>query len=99
MRSSMGILQHLTQLLVPKTLSEEEMYLYLKSLVSSGSRMGYFGELLSMTAKKFPESIALITPTRSVTYKELFFRAALLSRELQKKGVQPRESVLLLFEN
>lgn len=95
----MGILQSLKQLLVPKAWSEDEMYQHLKSLIWSGGHVGYFGELLAITAQKFPDAIALITPTRSITYKELFFRSALLSHELQKRGVQAHESVLLLFEN
>ncbi|MCX5922669.1 MAG: AMP-binding protein [Candidatus Dependentiae bacterium] len=71
--------------------------LYQESLVDG--KLLCLGQLLERAVKRFPDNVALIWQDRSITFKELYYRASLLSTKLLEKGVQPRDRVLLFFEN
>lgn len=57
------------------------------------------GQLLQRAFHLFPDNNALISPTGTVTYRELYYRACLLAQVLLGKGLKPRDRVLLFFEN
>lgn len=57
------------------------------------------GFLLSRAAQKSPHTTALICGSESISYQNLYHRAAQFSRVLQGKGVKQHDRVLLLFEN
>jgi long-chain acyl-CoA synthetase len=59
----------------------------------------FAGQLLHKAYERFSDKIALIEQQRSISYKELYFRAQLLSQELLQRGVAPGERVFVYFEN
>jgi len=57
------------------------------------------GQLLERSNSLFADRVALIWHDTTITYKELYTRACMLSDKLIQKGVQPRDRVLLFVEN
>lgn len=57
------------------------------------------GHLLKRMARLMPHGLALIDDKRKITYRELYGCAMMLSKTLVDRGVQPRDRVILLFEN
>ncbi|GMU19661.1 MAG: long-chain-fatty-acid--CoA ligase [Candidatus Babeliales bacterium] len=79
---------------------EQELYEQLRTQIMRGTnKIMNLGQLLDYAASKYPEKIALIYLDRSMTYKELFFRASLFAQKLKTQGIKPRDRVLLFFEN
>lgn len=73
-----------------------------EALVSSASKNGVFEPisfLLQRAYRLYSDNCALIEGDRSVTYKELYYRACLLSVVIAKEGVNKGDRILLLFEN
>lgn len=79
---------------------EQQFYNELRTQISNpdGSLIN-LGQLLWYAYKKFPDNVVLISGARTMTYKELFYRASLLALQLTAKGIKPRDRVLLFFEN
>jgi long-chain acyl-CoA synthetase len=80
-------------------ITEQAYFDALYSSVHVNGLMICLGQLLQRAFHLFPDNIALIATNASVTYKELYYRASLLSRVLINKGVKPHDRVLLFFEN
>lgn len=59
----------------------------------------YAGKLLDRAYRLYSGQIALIAAHKSITYKEFYFRALLLSNALRSQGVKPRDRVILYYEN
>ena len=59
----------------------------------------YMGSLLQRGAKLYGDRLALVDADRSITYAHLYAKAVALSKKLLVLGVQPRDRVLLFFEN
>jgi long-chain acyl-CoA synthetase len=59
----------------------------------------YAGNLLATAAKKYCDDIALITPERTLTFKQLYVHSVALSKKLQKLGIKPRDRVMMFCEN
>ncbi|HXW10610.1 MAG TPA: AMP-binding protein [Steroidobacteraceae bacterium] len=55
------------------------------------------GDLLLTAADRHPESLALVFPDRTITYRELADNALRRARALQALGVRPREHVGVLM--
>lgn len=79
---------------------EQRMYdqLLLDITDPSGTIMN-LGQLLAYAAKRFPNNVALIYHQQQITYRELFYRASLFADKIKDNGIQPRDRVLLFFEN
>ena len=79
---------------------EQRMYdqLLLDITDPSGTIMN-LGQLLAYAAKRFPNNVALIYHQQQITYQELFYRASLFADKIKENGIQPRDRVLLFFEN
>ncbi len=71
---------------------------YYNSILVDGKIMSV-GLLLARSAQLFANDIALIYRGRSITYRELFYRACAFSDVLRKHGVQPKDRVLLFIDN
>jgi long-chain acyl-CoA synthetase len=67
--------------------------------VMSGGTLMYIGRLLERACHIAPERVALICRDATITYRDLYRRACVLSTHLKTKGVKPRDRVLLFFEN
>lgn len=65
----------------------------------AGAECLYAGKLLQRAYQRFPDHLALIDDNKSIPYKELYFRATLLSQRLFSIGVCPGDRVLLYSEN
>jgi len=70
-----------------------------QKLTTDDGSLLYAGNLLQRACQQFPTNIALIEPTKTITYKELYFRSLLVGKKLKEAGVQPGDRVLLYFEN
>ncbi len=79
---------------------EQEVYGQLKKLITNdhGSIVN-LGQLLGISAQRFAHNTALIEQDKRISYHELFYRASLFTRVLEKKGIKSRDRVLLFFEN
>lgn len=81
------------------TVSEQAYFDALCSSVKINDTLICLGQLLQRAYHTFPDNTALIAPTSSITYKELYGRACMLAQVLISKGLKPRDRVLLFFEN
>lgn len=80
--------------------NEKERYAFLQeSLVGHQEEIMFPGALLHRGACLFANNIALIYKDRSITYLELFNRAALFSKLLVARGIKPHDRILLFVEN
>ncbi|MCC7415344.1 MAG: AMP-binding protein [Epsilonproteobacteria bacterium] len=68
-------------------------------LCQGNEQLPCLGRLLQRTARMVPHNTALFYEDRSLTYLQLYFYATQLSKKLQASGVNPRDRVILLFEN
>lgn len=59
----------------------------------------YIGSLLQRGANLYGDRLALVDTNRSISYTALYAKAVALSKKLLLRGVQPRDRVLLFFEN
>ncbi len=67
--------------------------------LTQDGKLLYPGWLLFRAAQQFPDKIAIIFGSESITYRELFARASLFSDVLKKQGVMRRDRILLFIEN
>ncbi|MGE0009204.1 MAG: class I adenylate-forming enzyme family protein [Candidatus Babeliales bacterium] len=77
---------------------QERFNAYWQSLHQDGTLM-FAGKLLERAAKQWPKRIAYICGDESITYRELFRRACLVSNQLRALGVGSEEKVLIWYEN
>ena len=80
-------------------LSEEELFKKLYEEMHKDDQLSCAAYLLRRAAQKAPNRIALIYKDQQISYFELYQRAALFSRILKERGVQPRDRILMCFEN
>lgn len=59
----------------------------------------YAGQMLSRAAQKWPHRTALICEDEKVSFKELYEQASSITLFLEKKGIEPRAKVMILYEN
>jgi len=78
---------------------EQDLFNALYKKIHIDGQIMCLGQLLDRSAHLYPDNIALIWQDRSITYKELYYRASLLSTTLRQMGLKPRDRVLLFFEN
>ncbi len=82
-----------------KRRTEEDLFNNIKRQFLVDGKLVYAGELLKIAYQKYSHKIAIIDQEKEISYKELYFRSCLLSQKLKENGVQPRDKVLLYFEN
>lgn len=86
--------------MLKKSGNEQQLYDELIAYISiNNGTMMNLGQLLWFAAQKYPTNTALLCAEKSITYQELFCRASHFAQTLKKKGVKPRDRVLLFFEN
>lgn len=78
---------------------EKALYERYSRDMTIGGNLMYIGRLLERASRIAPERVALIYRDTTITYRDLYRRACALSSELKAKGVNPRDRVLLFFEN
>lgn len=77
---------------------QERFDAYWQSLHHDGTLM-FAGKLLERAAKLWPKRIAYICGKDTITYRELFRRACLVSNRLRTYGVGQDDTVMLWYEN
>jgi len=83
----------------PKQNEEQFFKTTLKEITADGQLL-YVGNLLQRAAQKFSKEVpALIYKDETITYQELYDRASSLCKLLKKRGLKPKERVLICFEN
>jgi acyl-CoA synthetase (AMP-forming)/AMP-acid ligase II len=80
-------------------MNENQIFSQIKEKFFINDQMLYVGSLLQRAGKAFGNKTALIADEKTITYKEFYFRAVLLSKKLQAQGVTSKERVILYFEN
>ena len=55
-------------------------------------------DLIDLSAKNFPDSIALVHKNSKITYTDLKYNSDLIAQNLIKNGVKPHDCVSILFE-
>jgi long-chain acyl-CoA synthetase len=69
-----------------------------KDFVVNG-KLIFAGTLLKRAFERYANNIAVTTPQKNLSYKELYFRSILLTQKLIQSGVKPHDRVLLFYEN
>lgn len=95
----MGILDQFRRFFVFKKQNEQAVFDTIQKQFTEGGGLVFSGNLLRLSSEKYPNRVALIGKDRTLTFKECYFRAMLLSKKLQKHGVKQHDRVLLLWEN
>lgn len=81
-----------------KARTEQELYDVLRASLSVDGTLISPTQLLRRAAIKCPTTVAIIFQDQSITYQELFQRSSALAQLLRSK-VQPRDRVIVCFEN
>lgn len=80
-------------------LDEKAFFTEMERVFTRNGEYLFVGELLRRACERFGDNEALIAPDRTVTYKELYYRALSFSNILARHGVQKYDHVMLCFEN
>ncbi len=80
-------------------LSEQALFDEIKKNCSPHDIPLFAGRLLQRAYRLYQNNLALITPSQRLTYKDLYFRALLMSRKLLELGVKKHDRVMILYEN
>ena len=79
--------------------SEKEFFEDCYNSILVDGKIMSVGLLLARSAQLFSNEVALMYRGRSITYRELFYRACAFSNVLRKHGVKPKDRVLLFIDN
>lgn len=80
-------------------IDESKFFEQLKNRLTTNGSLLYAGRLLERGAAEFGDLEALIFNDESITYRQLYRRAAALAIYLKEKGLQSRDRVIICFEN
>lgn len=81
-------------------MTEQERYDHLSSSLRENGQLLYAGRLLERAARLFPERLAIVMHGQEkITYQELFASACIISNYLTAQQVQPRDKIMILYEN
>jgi long-chain acyl-CoA synthetase len=78
---------------------EQQFFNTLVASLTTNGRLLYVGRLLQRGAATFGSLPALIYNDNAITYTDLYCRAAALTHLLKQRGVQPRDRVIICFDN
>ena len=82
------------------TYEQEKQYFNdLKEGITHDGKLLYAGRLLARAASQYPDLRVLIYKDQEITYKQLYDRVCAFAQVLKKQGVQPRDRVIICFEN
>lgn len=81
-----------------KAPTEQKLYDLLRESLSIDEKLISPTQLLRRAALKCPDTAAIIFQDTVITYRDLFRRACALTRKL-KNMIQPRDRVIICFEN
>lgn len=79
--------------------NEKQYFEDLKQGISANNQLLYAGRLLQRAANNYPDLRVLIYKEQDITYRELYHRVSAFCKVLKAKGLQPRDRVLICFEN
>ncbi len=82
-----------------RTKNEQQFFDELCRALDKDGQMLYVGRLLERAAQEFGTITALIYLDEKISYLDLYRRAAALTQSLKKRGVHPRDRVIICFEN
>jgi long-chain acyl-CoA synthetase len=68
-------------------------------MIAPQGRLIYVGQLLKRAAHQWPDNIALICQADRISYKDLYYRSLLMSKQLKNLGIKPRDRVIIAYEN
>ena len=94
-----NLIHFLRQLFITQKEVEETLFEQNFRAMHKDGRLLLLGELIQRAAEKFPDKMALIFLEKQITYKELYYRAGLLSKHLYERGLRPGDRALLFIEN
>lgn len=80
-------------------MQEHERFDTLWQSLHHDGKLMFAGKLLERAAKLWPKRIAYICGDKTITYRELFRRACLVSNLLRTHGVTSHDNVLIWYEN
>ena len=80
--------------------SEQERYDLIKKNLTENNQLIYAGTLLERAARLYPAIPAIIiSEENQITYHQLYEKASTISHHLMNAGVNPRDKVMILYEN
>src|SRR3972149_12238194 len=82
-----------------KIKSEQDYFNALYDSLHTDGIMMSMSSLLERSFRLFPNNSALIWQDKEISYRELYYRACVMSKKLLRLGVKPRDRILLFFEN
>lgn len=81
-------------------MSEQERYDQIKKTLTQNNELIYAGRLLERAARLYPTVPAVIISTEEqISYQELYHAASTISHHLINAGVNPRDKIMILYEN
>ena len=96
----MGVVKRIKENLLKRTRQHEQrFYKEIKERFSEKGELLSVSGLVRVASKRYARNTALIGRERTLSYRELFFRAINVSKILDANGVKPKDKVLLYCEN
>lgn len=80
-------------------MTELQRYASYNQTLTVDNHLLYAGKLLQRAAQNWPDHIALICEDESITYQRLFERSLSITALLKKRGIKPRDRIVILYEN
>src|SRR5437016_3870591 len=80
-------------------MTELQRYNSLYESLSINNKLIHVGLLLKRAAQNWPNNTIVICDDKSITYKELYFRASSMAEQLRLLGVKPNDRVIIYYEN
>ncbi len=80
-------------------IDEVTFYKELEQRITQKGKHLYVGRLLQRAAKKYSDLPVLIYNDEFISYRQLYMRASILSKQIKDRGLQPRDRVIVCFEN
>lgn len=78
---------------------EKELFKKKYQELTQGKELPFLGTLLQKTARTIPNNTVLIYEDTHITYIQLYYAAIQVSKRLHAQGIQPKDRVILLYEN
>lgn len=82
-----------------RKINEQQFFDELDASITKDGQLLYVGRLLEGAAHQFKNVPAIIYQDQSITYHDLYRRASALTKYLKAQGVQPRDRIIICFEN
>lgn len=83
---------------IVSNMTEQQRFNHFVASVQHDGTFIFAGLLLQRAAQKWPDKQALICDNKSITYKELYYRALLCSKKLEQH-IKARDKAIIFYEN